>query len=145
MIKTTILAVTILFSATMMIQEAYAPEARDDFAAVTLVSKELLALGKELGITMVALSQLKRYEGTRKPTMSDLRQSGQIEQDASIIMFPWRESAVCEDCKSMKNGDGGDCGKGHERTAELIIAKQKDGPIGTIPMTFYGEIQRFEM
>ena len=121
------------------------PDAKDEFSAVTTVSKELLSLGKELDIAMVALSQLRRYEGTRRPTMSDLRQSGQIEQDASIIMFPWREAAVCEDCKKMKSGEGGDCGQGHERTADLIIAKQKDGPIGSIPMTFYGGIQRFEM
>jgi replicative DNA helicase len=110
---------------------------------ISEISRSLKALAKELGVPVVALSQLNRSLENRtdkRPIMADLRESGAIEQDADVIMFIFREAVYCEDCKSKERT----CDKGHDKDAEIIIGKQRNGPIGTVHLTFLGQFTRFE-
>ncbi len=110
---------------------------------ISEISRSLKALAKELKVPVVALSQLNRSLESRtdkRPVLADLRESGAIEQDADVIMFLYRESVYCDACKKRDSS----CDKGHERNAEVIIGKQRNGPLGVEHLTFLGEYTRFE-
>jgi replicative DNA helicase len=110
---------------------------------ISEISRSLKALAKELRVPVIALSQLNRSLESRtdkRPILADLRESGAIEQDADVIMFLYRESVYCDACRKRDNS----CDKGHERSAEVIVGKQRNGPLGIEQLTFLGEYTRFE-
>ncbi len=109
------------------------------------ISRSLKALAKELKIPVVALSQLSRAvesrpEKKKRPILADLRESGAIEQDADVVLFIYREE-VYEPCKCAHESE---CICGRRGVAEIIIGKQRNGPIGDVPMAFINRYTRFE-
>ena len=103
---------------------------------VSSISRGLKALAKEMQVPVIALSQLSRAPesrgGDHRPQLADLRESGSIEQDADLVMFIFREEVYKQDDPDLQG------------RAEVIIAKQRNGPIGRVKMAFIKNSTRFE-
>lgn len=119
------------------------------------MTRGLKILAKELNVPVVALSQLSRSVESRplnerRPVLSDLRESGSIEQDADIVMFTYRHEYYLQQQKKgevLKRGETPEMAamdlQKWKNKAELIISKQRHGPVGTVPLLFFGEYTRF--
>lgn len=106
---------------------------------ISIISRSLKSLAKEIKVPVLALSQLSRQVeqrgGDRRPQLADLRESGAIEQDADVVMFVYRPE---------RYGITEEKGQSLENTAEIIVGKQRNGPIGTVLLTFLKDFTRFE-
>jgi replicative DNA helicase len=141
----------------MQLMDNPGPESRQQ--QISEISRGIKAVARELNVPVIALSQLNRASEGRdghRPRMSDLRESGSIEQDADAVMFVYRDEYYLEQKMPKEVGFEGSAdkfnaamddwqqrmSKAHNR-ADLIIAKQRHGPTGTIPLLFEGEFTRF--
>jgi replicative DNA helicase len=102
------------------------------------ISRSLKGLAKELNVPIVVLSQLSRAPESRsdhRPQLSDLRESGALEQDADVVVFIFREDQYLDKTQPPTDSQG---------VAELIIGKQRNGPTGVVKLAFIKEFTRFE-
>jgi replicative DNA helicase len=109
------------------------------------VSRSLKTLATELDISIIVLSQLhrnleKRKISERRPELSDLMGTGSLDDDADVILFVYRETVYCKNCRKRD----GTCALNHEKDAEIIIAKQRNGPDGTFYLSYSGETMSFK-
>jgi replicative DNA helicase len=127
---------------------------KDRHLEISEISRGLKMLAREMAIPVIALSQLNRGLENRpdkRPMLSDLRESGSIEQDADIIMFVYRDDVYKEREEARKEKEAKDRGEEYKSTfinkpieeAEIIIGKQRNGPIGTVKLDFQKEYTRF--
>ena len=108
------------------------------------ISRSLKGLARDLNVPVLACSQLSRAPEQRpshRPILSDLRESGSIEQDADVVAFSYREDSYTtpEECEKQHPADDYP-----ENIAEIIVAKHRNGPTGTIPLFFRKDIVSFE-
>ncbi|MGM0518357.1 MAG: replicative DNA helicase [Campylobacterota bacterium] len=127
---------------------------KDRHQEVSDISRGLKMLAREMKIPIVALSQLNRGVESRpdkRPMLSDLRESGAIEQDADIIMFVYRDDVYKEREEARKEKEAKDKGEEYKSTfvnkaieeAEIIVGKQRNGPIGTVKLDFHKALTKF--
>lgn len=111
---------------------------------ISAISRGLKTIAREINVPIIALSQLSRaveQRKDRKPMLSDLRESGAIEQDADVVMFIYREDYY----RDREDGDGEQMKPtGKEGKSEIIIAKQRNGPVGSFDLLFQGSITKFK-
>jgi len=129
-------------------------EGKDRHIEVSEISRGLKILARDLKLPIIALSQLNRNVDSRvnrRPIMSDIRESGSIEQDADIILFIYRDDVYKEIDERKKAKDAKDKGKDYEvkfldkdkQEAEILIAKQRNGPVGAVTLQFIKSLASF--
>ena len=103
---------------------------------VAEISRSLKSLAREMEVPIVCLSQVGRQSEGKAPSLADLRESGSIEQDADVVMFLHRERETAQNDSQSRAAVN--------ISTDLIIAKQRNGPIGTVPIVFIPKYTRFE-
>ena len=111
---------------------------------ISYISRSLKAIARELDVPVIAVSQLSRaveWRASHRPQLSDLRESGSIEQDADIVMFIYRDEVYYP---SQKEWEEAHFGETYPPPAELIIAKHRNGPTGQVNLRFIPKLAKFE-